>query len=229
MVRHLTTFLIVSTLAMTSGCGKVSDLSNQAGLISAAYLPVTFAGKPLLDATVGIPYKEIIQLQNGQAPFKFSLTQGALPDAVAMDPNAGILSGVLPVSVLGKSFTFTISVIDANLVTATQAFTIKAVADANYKPVAIADQTLAKISIGAPYKDTVLISNGAAPYTYKVSNGQLPVGLSLKADTGVISGTVVPGAGLATQFSLAVSVTDGYGNNDTKTFALSLEIGRAHV
>ena len=222
MVRHLITFIIVSALSMTLGCGKVSDLSNQAGLISPAYLPVTFAGKPLLDATVGIPYKEIIQLQNGQAPFKFSLTQGALPDAVAMDPNAGILSGVLPVSVLGKSFTFTISVIDANLVTATQAFTIKAVADANYKPVAIADQTLAKISIGAPFKDTILISNGAAPFTFKVSNGQLPVGLSLKADTGVISGTVQAGAGLATQFSLAVSVTDGYGNSDTKTFSLSL-------
>ena len=43
--------------------------------------------------------------------------------------------------------------------------------------------------VGTPYNQTITASGGLGPYTYSVSAGALPAGLTLNASTGVISGT----------------------------------------
>lgn len=44
---------------------------------------------------------------------------------------------------------------------------------------------------GAAYSETIDVQGGSGPYTFAVSSGALPSGLSLNTSTGVISGTPI--------------------------------------
>lgn len=60
--------------------------------------------------------------------------------------------------------------------------------------------------VGVAFNQQMTASGGALPYTYTVSAGAIPAGLSLNASTGVVSGT--PSA----TGSFTLQVTDGDGN-----------------
>jgi uncharacterized repeat protein (TIGR03803 family) len=64
--------------------------------------------------------------------------------------------------------------------------------------------TLPTAYTNAPYSQAIAVSGGVQPYTFSVSTGSLPAGLSLNASTGVISGTPVT-TGIST---FTIKVTD---------------------
>ena len=68
------------------------------------------------------------------------------------------------------------------------------------------------------YSATLGATGGTTPYTWSVTSGSLPAGLSLAASTGLISGTPT-GTGTS---SFTVQVTDA--NSQTATQALSLTV-----
>ena len=70
----------------------------------------------------------------------------------------------------------------------------------------------------APYSATLAATGGTAPYSWSITAGALPDGLSLAASTGIISGT--PTASGTSNFT--VTVTDS--NSQAATQALSLTI-----
>ena len=72
--------------------------------------------------------------------------------------------------------------------------------------------------VGAVYSQTVTASGGATPYTWSISAGNLPAGLSLSANGGVISGT----AGASGTTSFTVRVTDSNGTYSTSAFSLTI-------
>jgi hypothetical protein len=71
----------------------------------------------------------------------------------------------------------------------------------------IATTSLPGGSIGASYTATLQAAGGTAPYTWAISTGSLPAGLTLNGSTGVISGT--PTAAGSNTFT--VQVTDSTG------------------
>jgi hypothetical protein len=70
------------------------------------------------------------------------------------------------------------------------------------------------------YSQTLSESGGFAPYTWSISKGRLPTGLSLDSTTGSITGVV---GGSAVSETFTVLITDAYGGTDTKTFSIHLE------
>jgi hypothetical protein len=72
--------------------------------------------------------------------------------------------------------------------------------------------------LGTSYNQTLAASNGNPPYTWSVSSGSLPKGLSLNAAAGAITGTPTAAGG----YNFAVQVTDS--TSDTASLALSIGV-----
>jgi len=87
-------------------------------------------------------------------------------------------------------------------------------------PLAISTQSLAGGTVGALYSASLAASGGTLPYTWSISSGLLPTGLSLNSSTGNISGT--PTA--AGTFTFTVQATDASSPQQTATQSLSIVI-----
>ena len=74
---------------------------------------------------------------------------------------------------------------------------------------------------GVAYSDTLTAIAGVPPYTWSVSAGALPAGMTLGASSGVLGGTPTVGG----TFSFTVQVTDA--DDETATEAVSLVIAPA--
>ena len=73
-------------------------------------------------------------------------------------------------------------------------------------------------TVGTPYSQTFGASGGAAPYTWSVSSGSLPAGLTLNASSGILGGA--PSAAADSTFTVRVS--DNASGSATKQFQLSI-------
>jgi hypothetical protein len=91
-------------------------------------------------------------------------------------------------------------------------------------PVAVSTTSLADGTVGSAYSQTLASTGGTTPYTWALTSGTLPAGLSLSA-AGVISGT--PTAAGSASFS--VSVSDSATPAATASKALSLNVTAAAV
>jgi Tol biopolymer transport system component len=77
-------------------------------------------------------------------------------------------------------------------------------------------------TLGAGYSAALAATGGTAPYTWSVTSGSLPPGLSLNASTGVISGAPV----LAGTFGFTVQATDSSSPTpQTASATLSVTVG----
>ena len=71
-------------------------------------------------------------------------------------------------------------------------------------PVTITTSSLPNGTVGTAYSATLSASGGTTPYTWSISAGSLPAGLTLNASTGAITGTPTT----AGTFSFTAKVTD---------------------
>jgi CSLREA domain-containing protein len=72
-------------------------------------------------------------------------------------------------------------------------------------------------ALGLPYNQTLTASGGTAPYTFVVTSGSLPTGLSLSSD-GVISGTPTDSC----WFTFTVTVADANNCLSSKYYAINI-------
>jgi len=145
-------------------------------------------------------YSVNLSPSGGMAPYTWTLASGALPVGLALS-GAGAITGT---PTAAGTFTFTAQVADALSATASRQFTITIASG-----LAIASPaTLPGGTAGAAYSVTLLASGGTAPYTWVLTGGSLPAGLSL-AEGGLLSGTL-QSAGTST---FTVQVTDSAGTH----------------
>lgn len=65
----------------------------------------------LKSGIVGNSYSETITVQNGTAPYVFSVSSGSLPTGTSLNSSTGVISGTTSAA---ATYTFTIQVVDAN-------------------------------------------------------------------------------------------------------------------
>ena len=170
------------------------------------------------------------------------------PTVTGVSPISGPAAGGTVVTITGTSFTGTTSVrfgVTAASFTVNSSTSITAVSPAGtgtvdivvinsgasatsaadqftyIPPLMLASATLPAATAGSAYSQTLTASGGTTPYTYAVSAGMLPAGMSLNSTTGVLAGT--PTA--AGPFNFTVRVTDA--NNTTATASISLTVNAA--
>jgi hypothetical protein len=147
--------------------------------IGAAMSFTTAATLP--NGNVTTPYSVTLQTQNGNPPVSFAITAGALPPGLTLNTSTGVISGT-PTAAANSSFT--VRATDTTERTASRAFTI-----AISGPFSFSTSTLPNGALGVPYNATLQTQNSQAQVTFLIVQGQLPPGLNLNGNTGVISGT----------------------------------------
>ena len=128
---------------------------------------------------VGVLYSQSITANGGTGPYTFAVTAGTLPSGLTFSPG-GLVSGV-PTTVGTANFTVTATDAAGGTLSAPYSITINA-ALASINPPALPDG-----DVGVSYHQTITASGGTAPYTFAVTSGTLPPGLTL-ATGGLISG-----------------------------------------
>ncbi|MEQ1946370.1 MAG: putative Ig domain-containing protein [Bryobacteraceae bacterium] len=164
--------------------------------------------KSLPDGTVGTAYAANIQAANGNGALTFSLSNGSLPSGLTLASN-GAISGTPTTS--GAS-SFTVSVKDANNVTASASLSI----NVSPAPVVV---TITTTALPGGFVNTAYATTlGATPSsTWSIVTGTLPAGLNLNTSTGAITGT--PSAAGSATFT--VKATSGNGSAQ-KQFAIAI-------
>lgn len=149
--------------------------------------------------TNGSPYPTTaLAAANGTGPYAFSLLSGSLPPGVTL--TAGALSGT---PTADGVFWFTVRVTDAKNAVADQLLSITVTAGTASALAILTSTPLAGATEGSSYSFGLSATGGLQPYTWTITAGSLPPGLTLSAATGVISGTPT-----GTSAGFTVKVTD---------------------
>lgn len=140
----------------------------------------------------------------------------------------GILASVVSV-VNSTTITFTAPAVSAGsyilYVVNTDGSTALAVPGIQYS--ATPAWTTAAGSLGSPMKQASftanLVATGDAPVTYSVLSGTLPSGVTLNANTGVISGTT-PNVSSVTTYNFTIRSTDAQRQDTDRAFSITVTL-----
>lgn len=188
----------------TPGIGTGSD---QLSIISST-LPT---------ATKDFLYNFGLMVNGGSGSYRWSIIGGNLPNGLSLDQNTGVIFG-RPTQT--GSFNFNVQVLDnQNSQVATRSLSIL-VSDSNggLNSLSVLTTDLPSAVVDRRYSRTLEITGGTAPFSWNISSGSLPDGLSLNTATGEISGTPT----LRGEETFTVRVTDARGDSDTEVLSITV-------
>ncbi|HEY4145790.1 putative Ig domain-containing protein [Pinirhizobacter sp.] len=199
----------VLTTKAPGQCSINADQSGDAAWLAASTVTQSFtiavpggavsfsSGATLPSATGEVPYSYTITATGGAAPYVFTMTGGSLPTGLTF--SNGVIQGT-PLAG-GTPFNITVRVTDQATQTADQAFQLTV----NGPSMTITPATVPGGTVGHAYSQVLSTSGGVGPYSYAVTSGALPGGLSLSS-TGTLTGTPTATG----NFNFSVASTDSH-------------------
>ena len=207
----------------TSGdCSGFRDYSITVACPSASLSPGSLPA-----GTAGNAYSQTLAVTPAGA-YTYSVASGGLPSGFALNSSTGLISGVT--NAVG-TFNFTVAAQASNGCRVTGVYTL----NIGCPTVTVNPTSLPNGTAGSAYSQTLSASPVGGNYSYTVTAGALPPGLSLNSATGVLSGTptangnygfTISGIGFGNcAGSRAYTVTIGSGNCPTITLPANLPGG----
>ncbi|WP_267555711.1 putative Ig domain-containing protein, partial [Rhizobium rhizogenes] len=187
--------------ARDSSTGTGAPFSGSRAYSMAVSAPtIAIAPTTLSAGTVASPYSQTITASGGTGPYTYTVTAGALPSGLTLS-SSGTVSGT---PTAGGNFNFTVSARDSSTGTGAPFTGSRAYSMTVSAPtIAIAPTTLSAGIVASAYSQTITASGGTSSYTYAITSGALPAGLSLSS-AGTLSGTPTAGG----SFNFTVTATD---------------------
>ncbi len=199
-----------------------TQTASQAFSVAIAAVPPPSITGSLGNDTAGVPYTATLGATGGYASgtYTFALTTGALPGGITLSAG-GTLSGT---PVLSGTSTFTVQVTSTLAspgasfppLTATRPFAITV-----YPVLQMSPQTLMSGSVGYPYSFglAVIGGGGVSSYTWSVTSGTLPPGVTLSAAGGFSGVPLTAGT-----YTFTAQVSSQVPNVGTQTASQTLSI-----
>ena len=183
---------------------------------------LTVTTTTLAAGTVGTSYNQTLVAGGGITPYAWTVTTGSLPAGLSLNGATGAITGK-PTGPQVGAISFTVTVTDAEspakTANANLSITISAPAltiTTGSEPTGVLNQS---------YSGSLSATGGITPYTWSISAGSLPPGLTLNASTGAITGTDSTETGT---FGFTVQVTDSESPTpSTSTKGLSITINNS--
>ena len=207
---------------------KVTDSSNggaQSAMQALSILidlptPPTISTASLPAGVEGVAYSQSIMATSGLTPYSFAISSGTLPAGLAMD-SSGHISGT-PAGPAGLS-SFSVTVTDSSNPKQTSpakplSITVSLPAAPSISPASLTDG-----SVGSPYSQTLMVNGGIGPYSWSVSSGTLPAGLTLTPSntTAKISGTPTT-AQSSVMFTIKVTDSSNPAQSGTQAYTVTI-------
>ena len=193
--------------------------------VAAAVSPIQITTSSIPAGQVGAAFSTMIQASGGTTPYSWSMSSGTLPAGLTMAAASGTISGT---PTTAGSFSFTAKATDSTAPTAqTAAKSFTLTIAAAVAPVQITTSSVPSGQVGTAYTTTLVASGGTTPYSWSISAGALPAGLTLATASGTISGTPTT----AGSFSFTAKVTDSTAptaQTATQSFSITVAAGSAH-
>lgn len=189
-------------------------------IIIAPAPPLSILTASLPNAAQGSPYPFPLTASGGVPPLTWAITTGGLPPGLSLNTTTGQISGIPTAQ--GTS-SFTVKVTDSALLppnqqpqTATQGLSLTVGAPGS---LAIATTSLPQANTATLYNQQLRTTGGVGPFSWKLTGGILPSGLTLSS-SGVISG--VPTAVSANTFSVQVTDSEPVPQSASATLTISI-------
>lgn len=193
--------------------GNREAVRSLAITIGSAALTITTATLP--DGAAGVAYTAGITATGGQGPYLWSVSSGTLPAGLGLTSAGGPSAAIFGTPTTAAVSNFFIRVQDAGGLSATRAFSLTITGQG----LSILTTSLPNGAARIAYPPArIEVSGGAPPYSFAISSGVLPGGLSLNTTTGVVSGT--PAATGTSVF--AVTVTDSQNATASRVYNLTI-------
>lgn len=206
--------IAVTVTDSSTGAGApFQRMQNYTLEVTAPNLVVTPGSLP--NAVVGVAYTQALTASGAVAPYTYTLQGGSLPAGMQLDAASGVVSGT-PVS--AGSSTLTVRATDANGQSVDQAYTLTV----DPAQIVVDPAVLAAPQVGQAYRHAFSATRGNGSYTWSVTSGSLPAGLTLAAD-GVLSGTPTS-IGTST---FVVSASDGQNYAGTRSITVTVSQAQA--
>src|SRR5580704_5715851 len=134
---------------------------------------------------------------------------------------AGVIQGNTTAT---GTYNFTAQATDSDSPAGTAAANLQITVISSPATLAVTTTSLPNGTVNTSYNSLLTASGGITPYTWSISSGTLPVGLTLSSGTGQISGR--PGA--AGYSLLTVKVTDAQNHTATAPLSVTVDTGNAN-
>jgi hypothetical protein len=146
--------------------------------ITARALIITTTSLP--NGSVGVPYAQTLQALGGTPPYTWSLASGPLPAGLSLNATTGGIGGK---PTAAGPFAFVVVATDSGGQTAQQSLAITI-----STALTITTGNLSA-TVASTFSQSVTASGGATPYTFALTSGTLPAGLTFTASSDLIAGT----------------------------------------
>ena len=178
--------------------------------------PVTISTTTLPDGVVGVSYSQGVTAGGAYGPgtYTYTLAQGTLPPGLQLNSTSGVIYGT-PTAAGLSSFAMQVSS-QAGGGPVLSAYAYLSI-NVSTPPLTITTASLPAGAVLTAYSQTLAVTGGTPPYTWRVTSGSLPGGLTL-ASSGNISGT--PTA--AGTFTIQVAVSDSQQGSASGSFTIKI-------
>ena len=188
--------------------------------------PITATANPTTtqNLEVGVTTTSFTPLTatGGTGTYTYYISSGGLPPGLSLNPTTGAVTGIPSVDTVGTGGGYPVFAVKDSLNNI--ASTVAGVSYYVYAHItATSANSVAILTVGKSYSYSypLLAANGTGSYTYYVSSGTFPSGISINSSTGVVSGT--PTSTYSTA-NVVISVKDSYNVVATTTGTISFTV-----